>query len=127
MAKKKYLEIHERLKELDPWVVFNRSIVHVMADLQGFQNDYPQHKKLRIVVDSGGWDDPDEFHLVGTRMETDSERDKRLARAKKSREDAKQIKADRNAAEIEQLKELLTKHGGDLHFDIHKLMFDEDK
>tara|TARA_R110002096_G_scaffold174566_1_gene350341 strand:- start:1723 stop:2097 length:375 start_codon:yes stop_codon:yes gene_type:complete len=122
MAKKKYLEITERLKELSPYSMFDRSIVHIMADLQGFQDDYPDHKYLRITVESGGWDNPDEFYLMGTRTETDIERDKRLVKAQKLRKDKKNAKTKKDTAEKEQLKELLRKHGGDLQFDIQRLM-----
>jgi len=122
VGRKKYLEITEKLKELSPYSMFDRSIVHIMADLQGFKDDYPEHKDLRITVESGGWDNPDEFYLMGTRTETDIERDKRLVKAQKVRKDKKSAKDRKTEQEKEQLKELLRKHGGDLQFDIQKLM-----
>lgn len=124
MAKKKYLAVDVDLKEIDV-DSFDGKIVDVIKYLEGVQAEYEDtFQHLRIVVESGGWDAPHDFILRGTRQETDPERDKRLAKAKKRREATKKTKAQEKAAEIEQLKELLNKHGGDLQFDIHKLMFE---
>ena len=125
MAKKKYLEVDDDLEEIDV-DSFDGEIVDIVERLQQIAAKHEDtHQHLRIVVESGGWDAPHDFILRGTRQETDLERDKRLAKAKKRRETTKKTKAEKDAAEIEQLKELLTKHGGDLQFDIQKLFEDQ--
>ena len=123
MAKKKYLDIIEKLRELSPYDIFDRSLVAIIADLEGFKNDYPEYRDLRISVFHSSWQgDNVEFYLFGTRTETENERLVRLAADKKHRDKIKARKKEQNAEEIALLKKLLNKHGGDLQFDIHKLM-----
>lgn len=112
MPKKKYLEIEEELRDLDVESMFDRSIVEIQADLTGFQEDYPNHSKLRIYVDH--YYESVEIKLMGTRLETDKERDKRLAKAREMKAKKIAAKEEAMAAEKQQLKQLLEKYGDEL-------------
>lgn len=110
MPKKKYLEIEECLRAL-PVEFFDRSLVEIQADLTGFREDYPDHTKLRIMVEYASWDDRDEFYLKGTRSETDDERDWRLEQTREDRRKKAEAQARKEQAEREQLAKLLKKYG----------------
>tara|TARA_R110002126_G_C10490983_1_gene504759 strand:+ start:15792 stop:16169 length:378 start_codon:yes stop_codon:yes gene_type:complete len=123
---KKYLEIDEQLEQLDIIDLFGHNIDNLIENLKVAQAKYKDtHYDVRIDVECGSFDNEDEFYLYGKRQETDIERDERLVKAQKLRKDKKSAKTKKDAAEIEQLKELLTKHGGDLQFDIQKLFEDQ--
>jgi len=111
MAKKKYLEFEEQLEEVDIGLIDGE--LDVLIDrLKKLGEKYTStHSKIRIKVEYGSWDDSDEFYLMGTRSETDKERDKRLARAKKIRDAKKAQKLKQEEHEKELLGRLLKKHG----------------
>lgn len=120
MGKKKYLEIEEHLEDLDI-DTFDGEIDQLVKKLDEIQSKHQdKYHSLRIGIEN--YHDNVDAILYGKRSETEQERLKRLAKARKLREDKKSLKAKRDAQERQQLKELLMKHGGDLHFDIHKLM-----
>jgi len=108
---KKYLAIEEELREFDV-DLFNGSIIKLAAELQGFQDDYPDHTNLRFWIDQHY--ECVEIKLMGTRQETDRERDKRLTRARKERNLKAEAKAQKEAAEKTELKRLLEKYGEEL-------------
>jgi hypothetical protein len=109
--KKRYLEITETLRELSI-EFFEGSLIQLMAELQGFMDDYPDHKDLEILIDH--YCESVDIELRGTRLETDKERDKRLAKARKERERKAEMKASREVAEKQELKRLLEKYGEEL-------------
>lgn len=113
MGKKKYLEVTETLREINQ-EMFSRSLVELMANLQGFKDDYPDHKDLHITIEKSYCDAPDDFYLEGTRLETDEERDKRLDWALHTRKLKIEAKAEQEAAEKAELKRLLEKYGEEL-------------
>ena len=105
MANKKYLDIRERLRSFNQ-DLFDGSIIRVMCDLQGLQDDYPDHTDLAFIIDYDEYGVDVELH--GTRKETDKERDKRLNKARKLREQkvAHQVELEENErAELKRLQE----------------------
>ena len=113
MGRKKYLEIEEKLRYIDD-DTFDGPVDEVIQSLQDMKKSYPNHTKLRIWLDYGAWDNPNEYHLMGTRMETDDERDKRLAKARKLKEQKAAKKAEDEAKEKQELKRLIEKYGDEL-------------
>ena len=109
--KKKYLQIRETLRSLDV-DFFSDTLVRIMAELQGFKDDYPDHTDLAISIDN--YYDTFDIDLVGVRSETDKERDKRLSKARKERERKAEVKTSQEAAEKQELKRLLNKYGEEL-------------
>lgn len=110
MTKKKYLDIRERLRSFDQ-DLFNGSIVRLMCDLQGFQDDYPDHTALAFVIDYDEYGV--EVELFGTRKETDKERDKRLDKARKVRERNAASEVELEENERAELKRLQEKYNAD--------------
>lgn len=54
------------------------------------------------------------IYVYGFRQETDAERNRRLAKAKKEREVKKEARKKKEAQEIKELEHLLSKHGDKL-------------
>ncbi len=108
MSKKKYLEVEEELRTVHEDFL-NSSLVKLMAELQGFQDDYPDHQSLRLQVNyEDGYDAT--ITLIGTRLETDKERNKRLAYARTVRRARAQAKATAEAIELALYKKLKAKY-----------------
>lgn len=109
-SKKKYLQVRETLCNLD-MDFFSDTIVKIMAELQGFKDDYPDHTDLAILIDHDYDSRAIDVNLVGTRLETDKERNKRLAKARKERERKVEVNASREAAEKAEFFRLVDKFG----------------
>lgn len=110
MAKKKYLDVKEKLRDLDT-DFFHDSIVKLKAELQGLQDDYPDHENLYISVDR--YYESIDVELYGTRKETDKERDKRLDKARKIREKNAAHAVELEENERAELKRLQEKYNAD--------------
>lgn len=114
MGKKKYLEITETLKEL-PVDEFQGLITEQIKRLKLIIDNYPDHTQIYISYDNDyNTYSSGSFQIIGTRSETDKERDKRLAKGRKERERKAEIKAAEETAEKAELKRLLIKYKEDL-------------
>jgi len=113
MAKKR--EIVKRLQMID----FEGEVEEVLYTLQSLVESYKKQDYLRfhIIYGYGNGDVSDEYYLFGTRLETDKEFEKRLAKEKKERA-AKKTKVDKRKKEEEQKEKELYKKLHDKYKDV---------
>lgn len=114
MSKKKYLDVVETLGTIGVSEL-EGGISVVIMQLQSYIDENPNHTDIVLSYNY----DSDEFihgtyDIVGTRKETDKERDKRLAKARQARTDKAAIKAGVVASEKAELKRLIEKYGAEL-------------
>ncbi len=86
-----------------------------IAYLQSFIDNHPNHTDFGLDYDYGYNDHGSgKFKIMATRDETDNERDKRLAKARKERNLKAEAKEQKKTAEKKELKRLLEKYGEEL-------------
>ena len=97
----KYLDIKETLKDS---IYLAGPIKDTIEDLQKIITDHPAHRDITII-ESGYGENPD-FEVVGTRQETDAERNKRLQSIKRSKAKQAEWATKRKAALIKEAQKL---------------------
>jgi len=107
---KKYQVVTKKIKTLCRYS-FDDKLEHIIEWLQSIKEDYPDYYDFHISLESGWGDEPDQFLLFGNRLENDSERNKRLAKARKIREDKKAAKILKEEQEREEYERLKAKFG----------------
>lgn len=114
MARKVYKEVRESVGRIES-DDFEGSIGDVIDMLTKLRDETLDAGYEDIVLESNSYSmdcgSPTDFDIIATRMETDAERDKRLADARKVREEKKQKRLDRIEKEKETLAHLIKKHG----------------
>ena len=98
----KYLDIKETLKDSIDLVIVG-PIKDTIEHLQEIIADHPAHRDIRIVK---GIFEPSYFEVVGTRQETDAERNKRLQSIKRSKAKQAEWATKRKAALIKEAQKL---------------------
>lgn len=94
MSKKKYLEKKEIIQIYDLYDLEGSldRIISIFTNLKEKTKDYRD-----ILVDVDCWEESAELQVMGTRQETDEERNKRLEKNKKERELKKRKKQEYRA------------------------------
>lgn len=82
--KTKYKEIKKKLKTLDQ-DFFTGSVEDTIKALENFEAEHPGFYNFKLEIEDGWGDYRVDYVLFGIRKETDQERDKRLAKAKRLR------------------------------------------
>lgn len=113
MPRKKYLDVTERIAEFDLDDTFDsHRIQDIVEWLQELREQHSEYRSMWFSVERG-WDDAaDTLELMGTRSETDEERNHRLDVARKERAAKAERKARREEAEREEYERLKAKFEG---------------
>lgn len=86
---------------LDSYFDPEGSFDSLVASLESIKSSHPDYKDFYIEKEYGGYDESDTFKLVASRLETDKEFEKRMAKLAKEKA-AK--KAEKEAVEKEERK-----------------------
>lgn len=102
---KKYLDIEVRARTISVYD-FDKDVKSIIEDLQGYIKEFGD--SVRFDVDPSVFDSVD-IVIYYTRKETDDERDRRLAKARKARAKKKKEDAEKEEREKKEYERLRAK------------------
>ncbi len=103
MAKYKMIQEHEKISLYD----LEGSLEDVRDTFQSYIDEYGKEAHLSVEIDRDYYDDYHVFYVNYERQETDKERDRRLAKARKECEKNKAVKVKKEEKERAELVRLL--------------------
>jgi hypothetical protein len=93
-------------EELEDIVLFNISLDILEHKIQAIKQQYAEYENLRIEEISDGDYGYDNFVIVGDRLETDKERDRRMKKAEKEKTETEKREAKHRDYILSEAKKL---------------------